>query len=193
MMKKLISLLLAAFLLFPTMPVFAARHHYIVDAVAAGLIRHEIKVEVTRHLEGQGMRDARYLGRRYLRDIEQRTNRKISDVQKKHILEAIKQKHFGKLKASEKVKHTLEYNSARNSMIADWERNTGQTWPKYTGENNPRPTKIGQRYDLHHIIPKENGGPNVWWNSHPAASPSEHQAGIHASGSALRQLQDLIK
>ena len=43
--------------------------------------------------------------------------------------------------------------------------------------------KAGQRYDAHHLIESSFGGSNAWWNLHPAAFPSEHQAGIHAANS----------
>lgn len=43
--------------------------------------------------------------------------------------------------------------------------------------------QAGQRYDAHHLIESSFGGSNAWWNLHPAAFPSEHQAGIHATNS----------
>lgn len=192
-MKKTILLLLAITLLICPLTSAFARRHYIMDAVALSLLHHEEKVYIARRLEGKEMKKALYLSRKYIHDAEMKTNRNIELEQKQHLIEALRQKHFGKLQKTAKSANDKEFKNGKRRMIAEWEKHTGQTWPKYTAENAPRPAKIGQRYDLHHIIPKENGGPNVWWNSHPAASPSEHQAGIHASGSALRQLQDLIK
>lgn len=64
-------------------------------------------------------------------------------------------------------------------MIKEWEENTGQKWPI---------DEKGNRYQLHHIIEQQYGGPNEWWNSHPAKFPDEHQGGIHAKGSPSREL-----
>ncbi len=61
-----------------------------------------------------------------------------------------------------------EYRRNRTQMIQDWEVNTGQSWPEGA--------------QLHHVIPQRCGGPNQWWNAHPAF-PSQHQGGIHGTGS----------
>ena len=66
-----------------------------------------------------------------------------------------------------------EYRSSRSSMIADWQTNTGQVWP--TGAQ------------AHHIIPTRYGGPNQWWNIHPAQG-SVHQGGIHGLGSPTQSV-----
>lgn len=39
--------------------------------------------------------------------------------------------------------------------------------------------KAGQPYDAHHLVESSFGGPNAWWNLHPAAFPDEHLRGIH--------------
>lgn len=50
--------------------------------------------------------------------------------------------------------------------------------------------KNGYNYDAHHIIELSYGGPNIWWNMHPAAFPNEHQGGIHRKGSIGNELFD---
>lgn len=62
-----------------------------------------------------------------------------------------------------------EYRANRGSMISQWEANTGQVWPSG-----------GQ---AHHIILTRYGGPNQWWNIHPAQGGAVHQGGIHGVGS----------
>ena len=73
-----------------------------------------------------------------------------------------------------------------------WSQKTGQEWPKYKEDvysKNGKPYLYeGDNYDLHHIIERKYGGPNTWWNSHPASNPIEHQAGIHGSASIAKEL-----
>lgn len=73
---------------------------------------------------------------------------------------------------------------AKDRLIDEWEKNTGDKWPVYTEDvlNDAGEVirKAGQRFDAHHLIESSFGGPNAWWNLHPAAFPSEHQGGIHA-------------
>lgn len=63
--------------------------------------------------------------------------------------------------------------------IKEWEQKTGQTWPL---DSN------GRKYQLHHIIEQQYGGPHEWWNAHPARFPDQHQGGIHGAGSPAREL-----
>lgn len=72
-----------------------------------------------------------------------------------------------------------------------WEKN-GQEWPTYTepvlSKNGKVYLDIGDNYDLHHIIERKYGGPNTWWNSHPASNPTQHQGGIHGSGGIANEI-----
>ena len=43
-------------------------------------------------------------------------------------------------------------------------------------------------YDAHHIIESSYGGPNQWWNMHPARFPDQHQQGIHRAGGPSNQI-----
>ncbi len=46
----------------------------------------------------------------------------------------------------------------------------------------------GNYYDAHHIIELSTGGPNEWWNLHPAKFLYEHQNGIHAAGKLAKEI-----
>jgi hypothetical protein len=119
----------------------------------------------------------------YLKEIETITKLKISDVQRKALLQDLKNGEFAKLGPEGVVASSKKFTKLRDTMIADWEKHTGQTWPTYAEDVLSADGKIihkaGDRYDAHHIIEKSFGGPNSWENIHPAAGPLEHQQGIH--------------
>ena len=80
--------------------------------------------------------------------------------------------------------------SLKNKVVNDWERHTGQIWPRYTSDvfnNGVRVARKGDMYEAHHMIPKQIGGPHQWWNMHPVPKP-EHQKVIHAGRSFLSDL-----
>lgn len=126
-------------------------------------------------------------GQSAIKEVEQITNRKISKEQKGYLIESMKQHEFGKMNKGAIDDTKKEFESNRKKMIREWEQHYGEKWPTYVNKNGAT-----KNYDLHHIIPKAEGGPNTWWNSHPALNPSEHQGGIHASGSVLSELQKLF-
>ncbi|WP_304666746.1 RHS repeat-associated core domain-containing protein, partial [Neisseria bergeri] len=63
-----------------------------------------------------------------------------------------------------------DFSRREKSLIREWERETGHTWPAGATP--------------HHIIPLKNGGSNTWWNLTPVKHP--HTGTIHGTGSALR-------
>ena len=63
-----------------------------------------------------------------------------------------------------------DFSRRQKSLIREWERETGHTWPAGATP--------------HHIIPLKNGGSNTWWNPTPVKRP--HTGTIHGTGSALR-------
>ncbi|MGM0219160.1 HNH endonuclease signature motif containing protein [Enterococcus sp. AZ126] len=136
-------------------------------------------------LDGKLLRD-------YVRDVEARTGRKFDKSQIENLKEALRNNEYERMIPKEVAKHRAEFNRKKNSMISDWEKQTGQQWPTYTeeviGKNGDAVRKIGDRYDAHHIIENSFGGNNEWWNIHPAKFPNEHQAGIHKAGSPAREL-----
>lgn len=62
-----------------------------------------------------------------------------------------------------------------------------QKWPayqeKFYKKNGDIHKDIGDPYDAHHIIQNSHGGPNEWWNIHPAHYKAEHPK-IHGTGPA---------
>ena len=119
--------------------------------------------------------------RRYIREAEQVTGTRVTDVQRQMLVKDLQQHSFSKLSAAETAAGRRQFNRMKNRLIEAWEEHTGQTWPRYTEDI---PTKAGtgvlrragQPYDAHHIIELSEGGPNVWWNLHPAAAPADHAA-----------------
>jgi hypothetical protein len=129
--------------------------------------------------------------REYLRDIAARTNRAVHSSQYEHLKEALRTTDFERLTPAETRAHRNAFNKVKDDLIAEWERNTGQEWPRYATDVLNDEGKIlrraGQPYDAHHIIENSYRGPHEWWNLHPARFPNEHQAGIHrADGPASR-------
>ncbi len=71
-----------------------------------------------------------------------------------------------------------EFVSREADLVAEWETQTGRTWPAGATP--------------HHIIPLESGGANAWWNLMPThgSLPNHSLPGIpgpHAAGGVLRQ------
>jgi 5-methylcytosine-specific restriction endonuclease McrA len=69
--------------------------------------------------------------------------------------------------------------------MKEWETVQNKKWPTYA-ENIQSKAKgrkniadAGDKLQAHHIIPKQFGGPNKWWNLTPVPAPA-HQAIIHA-------------
>ena len=122
----------------------------------------------------------------YLKEIEKITERKIPRKQKELIKKAIKENDYTKLSPEAKRVLKEEYYKNRNDLIKEWEKNTGQKWPRYTEDVLNKWGEVirhaGDQYDAHHIIELSTNGPNEWWNIHPAAFPNQHQNGIHALG-----------
>ncbi|MBS2970798.1 hypothetical protein J9317_18820 [Metabacillus sp. KIGAM252] len=95
----------------------------------------------------------------------------------------------------DKVKqHRKEFEREKNKLIEEWELNNAQKWPTYDEPVLSKRGKvyinIGDKYDAHHIIKNEYGGPNKWYNIHPAKRPDEHQGGIHRKDGPEKRLFD---
>lgn len=118
----------------------------------------------------------------YLNDIENITNRKMTSEQRELITDYINHNKIYRLDKEEHEQHRKRFNAKRKLLRREWEKKTGQAWPKYQEDvyqNGKIYRMRGQCYDAHHIIELSFGGPNVWYNLFPAASPNEHQYGIH--------------
>ena len=125
--------------------------------------------------------------RRIVRDIEAKTGRKLTSKQIHLLAEDLKHNIYTKLDCAAKKLHRANFDNAKDKLIKEWEKNTGQKWPTYTetvySKNGKEIKSVGQRYDAHEVIPNMMGGPLKWYNIHPAKFPNEHQAGIHGAGS----------
>lgn len=128
----------------------------------------------------------------YLREVEEITHREIKPRQMDHIQKALKEQEFKKLDVDAARIHNRKFNAIREDLIREWEIKTGDKWPVYKEDILSNSGKVlkraGQPYDAHHVIESSFGGPNKWWNLHPAGSPMEHQAGIHRADGLARQV-----
>jgi hypothetical protein len=122
-------------------------------------------------------------GRDYLKQIASITGRKIHPKQLAKIKEALRNGEFTKLSKEATAASRAEFNKVKDKLIKDWEKETGQKWPRYEKDILSKKGEVylkkGDAYDAHHIIENTHGGPHEWWNIHPASNPIEHQAGIH--------------
>jgi|GEM_PF-6215036 len=111
----------------------------------------------------------------YLDQLENVSGSQIHPTVRNHLVKVHKDKVYGAeevsaaaLKASHK-----DFSSRKNTLIKQWEKAMGRSWPKYTAKtecvtNGTCVTKqTGYRYDAHHIIPQSHKGPNKWWNLIP--------------------------
>lgn len=123
------------------------------------------------------------LGKRYLKEVESITARKLHPNQLAELKKAIKSKKYERLSKQATEDSRKEFGEIKDSLIKEWEQQTGQKWPtekkqitiKETGKREWRTVK----YDAHHVVYNRYGGDNKWWNIHPAKSGVEHQNGIH--------------
>lgn len=131
-----------------------------------------------------------HITRKYIKEVEDITGRKVAGKQVNELKQAIQGKEFRKLTKTEYDLHRKEWDTKRDALRVEWEKNTGQKWPTYAVstvkdgkiETKPRP------YDAHHIIKVDHGGTNEWWNIHPA-HPTEHKI-VHGTDSIARKIFD---
>jgi hypothetical protein len=131
--------------------------------------------------------------KKYIKDIETRTGRKLPKNQIEKLKEALRNKEYKKLSPKDTAKHRAEFDKNKDKIIVEWEEETGQKWPTYDKDVVSEKTgkvirKKGDKYDAHHIIENTYGGEHEWWNIHPAKFPDEHQGGIHGTGSPANKL-----
>ena len=130
--------------------------------------------------------------KRYIQDIEAKTNTKLPRVQIEQLKNALRNKSYSRLDSKSVLLRRREFDKVKDRCILEWEKNTGQKWPTYSeplyAKNGLSIKKVGDRYDAHHIIENKYGGDHVWWNITPAKFPDEHQAGIHRTGGPARSL-----
>lgn len=150
----------------------------------------------TRVPQTNGISPLTFSFKAYLREIEAITGRTIPRSQRALLKEAIKKTRFTKVSREEQIRLRKEFTRLKKKLIEEWERNTGRPWPRYTEPVLSKEGRVlrqaGDSYDAHHIIELSLGGPNEWWNIHPAAFPDQHQGGIHRADGALRRVMDIV-
>lgn len=159
----------------------------VVEEGSMKTVRETTEKVVTKRTKEIGERLDKKLFPEYLQEVEKITNREIKPNQMEKLQRALKEQEFVKLDSEKSKLHRKLFDNAKDKLIDEWEKNTGDKWPVYAQDvlNDAGEVirKAGQRYDAHHLIESSFGGSNAWWNLHPAAFPSEHQAGIHATNS----------
>lgn len=81
----------------------------------------------------------------------------------------------------------IDFEKKLPSLRKEWEKNTGESWPKetYTDKNGSIKTR---NYDARHVIENKFGGKAEWWNITPAMRGVEHQGGIHRTQGPAEKL-----
>ena len=123
---------------------------------------------------------------KYIDDIKLQTGLPVNAPQQKLLDAHLAKVDHTRLTTAESKAHRAQFNKVKSDLIDQWEAKTGQTWPRYAedlySKNGTLVRRAGQPYDAHHIIESSYGGPNEWWNMHPARFPDQHQQGIHRVG-----------
>ena len=116
----------------------------------------------------------------YVRVIERNTGFKLHSTQRSRLAENLRNTNYTRLSPEAGRAHRRGFTkTVKDNQIAEWERQTGQTWPRYQAGDVPKGQKAGGYYDAHHVIENIYGGPHEWWNLTPARFPTQHQSGIH--------------
>ena len=123
---------------------------------------------------------------KYIDDIRTQTGLAVKPKQQQLIDAHLAKVEHTRLPTAYSKAHRASFNKVKNELITQWEKQTGQSWPRYAedlySKNGTLVRRAGQPYDAHHIIESSYGGPNEWWNMHPARFPDQHQQGIHRAG-----------
>ena len=129
---------------------------------------------------------------RYIDEVERITKREIQKPQRELLDKALKENDYAKLSAEATRLARWEFGNSKGTLIKEWEKRTGDIWPRYTedvlNEAGQIVRRAGQPYDAHHIIELSVNGPNKWWNLHPASFPVEHQNLIHGAESMAKKI-----
>ncbi len=133
------------------------------------------------------------LVKEYLKDIQNQTGYKLHIKQIEELKNHLRKNVYSKLSPMQSVLHRLAFSkNVKDACIAEWEKQTNQTWPQYTSPVYSKNGKLlrdaGDPYDAHHIIENCYNGEHEWWNITPARFSDQHQGGIHRGGSPARRL-----
>jgi hypothetical protein len=129
------------------------------------------------------------LAKHYVSQMQDITKMNLNPKQQWYLKLALRSERFELLSSEAQKVHRAEFNSQLSKIRKEWEQNTGQKWPTYKVEEVIKPGIIGIKnynYVAHHIIQANHGGPNTWWNIHPAL-PKDHYL-IHGKDSLARKI-----
>ncbi len=122
--------------------------------------------------------------RSYIDAIERHTGFRLHSSQRTRLADNLRTNSYSRLSSEAGEAHRRLFTQrVKNAQIAEWERQTGQAWPRYTQDlvNSEGIVlrKAGDPFDAHHVIENIYGGPHEWWNLTPARFPDQHQGGLH--------------
>ena len=127
----------------------------------------------------------------YLTDIENITKRTMTEQQKRLLKGYVNNNRVYRISTEEHDRKRRQFHSKKKALRREWEKQTQQVWPKYKEDvyvNGKVYRMKGQYYDAHHVVEISFDGPNEWYNLFPAASPYEHQYGIHDDYSVATEI-----
>lgn len=135
---------------------------------------------------------------RYLDDIQKCTGLRIGKEQKNLLRDAMRSNKLNKVdrKDYRKVADEFEKASNKEAFRKEWSAKTGMPWPTNPQSLNSS-VVAGNPHQMHHVIEKDRGGGNEWWNFHPAmggsrADGGQHQGCIHHSTGVLNDMYDIL-
>ena len=128
--------------------------------------------------------------RTYIREVETKSGLPVHPTQRELLAADLRQNAYSKLEPTDYAAHAKQYKpEVRDRLITEWEKNTGQTWPRYEHIDRRTGEITIRKYDAHHINPQELGGQHEWWNMHPIhQSGHTGTGGVHAKDSQLRKI-----
>lgn len=112
--------------------------------------------------------------------------------------ESFKPEDLKKRSPEETKELRKEFNSEKERLIAEWEKENGREWPVYENDIYNEYGEIvkrkGWKYDAHHIQPLSFGGKNEACNITPLRYDvhSDHK-GVHAPDSSYDKLEKMLK
>ncbi len=114
--------------------------------------------------------------RHYLNVIEQHTGLRVHKKQRGRLVADLRAKRYTRLSPEGGKTHRKSFSKkVKDDAIAEWEKQTGQAWPRYTDDLvNEKGAVLrgkGDPYDAHHIIENIYGGPASMVESNTSTLP----------------------
>ncbi|MCP3749534.1 DUF637 domain-containing protein [Pseudomonas sp. SBB6] len=123
----------------------------------------------------------------YLTDIQDLTGRKFTPQQLEILKADLRESTYARLSKEVVELNRIEFERKLPRLRKEWEKNTGQSWPKENYIDKNGNAKV-RNYDAHHVVENKFGGKAEWWNITPAMRGVEHQGGIHRAEGPAEKL-----